>query len=85
MLTSLFKPKTTATIMQEQLDEAERLRVEHIAAAEHHQALADMYVRRAVRLREDIEAETAVSALPGRLDALIKNAQAHSVVQHDTP
>ncbi len=46
----LFKPVKPEKVRAEQLYEAQRLLLEHAAAAEHHQALADMYAKRIQRL-----------------------------------
>lgn len=45
-----FRRRTAADIVVEQVFEAERLAVEHEAAAEHHDALAKMYRARLKRL-----------------------------------
>lgn len=50
LLASLFKPLDHAAVAKAQLNEAARLELEHLAAAEHHQALATMYAQRAQRL-----------------------------------
>lgn len=46
----IFKPTSPSKILTQQRYEAERLRLEHEAAAEHHAALARMYVERIQRL-----------------------------------
>jgi len=46
----MFKPTTPSKIVAQQRYEAERLRLEHEAAAEHHKALAEMYAARIDRL-----------------------------------
>lgn len=46
----MFKLPTPMTIVSRQRVEAERLRLEHAAAAEHHAALARMYDERIARL-----------------------------------
>lgn len=48
-----FKPHTDERIAQRQLQEAKQARLQHIAAAEHHKALADMYGTRARRLERE--------------------------------
>ena len=48
---NIFRTPNAAMIAQRQLEEAERLALEHEAAAEHHDALATMYRGRADRLR----------------------------------
>lgn len=50
MILSPFKPTIPLKIVLQQRYEAERLRLEHEAAAEHHAALAAMYVARIQRL-----------------------------------
>lgn len=46
----IFKPTNPQKIVSQQRYEAERLRLEHEAAAEHHAALAQMYAARIDRL-----------------------------------
>ena len=46
----IFAPTKTEKIVERQLYEARRLKLEHQAAAEHHQALAQMYGARELRL-----------------------------------
>jgi hypothetical protein len=46
----IFKPTAPNKILTQQRYEAERLRLEHEAAAEHHAALASMYIARIQRL-----------------------------------
>jgi hypothetical protein len=45
-----FKPTAPLKIIAQQRYEAERLKLEHAAAAEHHAALAAMYEARINRL-----------------------------------
>lgn len=45
-----FRPVSPEKIVAQQRYEAERLRLEHEAAAEHHKALAQMYAARSRRL-----------------------------------
>lgn len=47
---ALFAPTNPAKIEQEQLYEARRELLTHTAAAEYHQAIADMYRKRIDRL-----------------------------------
>jgi hypothetical protein len=47
---TIFTPTNPAKIVAQQRYEAERLRLEHEAAAEHHAALAVMYAGRISRL-----------------------------------
>ncbi len=53
-----FRKQTAARIAQQQLDEAERLALEHKAAAEHHEALAAMYAARIARLTQGRDPRT---------------------------
>ena len=46
----IFKPTSPQKVVAQQRYEAERLRLEHAAAAEHHAALAVMYAKRIDRL-----------------------------------
>jgi hypothetical protein len=46
----LFPQPETNDLIKAQLIEAQRYALEHLAAAEHHQALADMYSHRVGRL-----------------------------------
>ena len=48
----IFAPTKPEKIVEQQLYEARRLKLEHQAAAEHHQALAQMYGAREVRLNQ---------------------------------
>lgn len=48
----IFAPTKPEKIVEHQLYEARRLKLEHQAAAEHHQALAQMYGAREVRLNQ---------------------------------
>lgn len=50
----IYEPPAITKIMQDQLYEAKRQELDHIANAEHHEALAMMYRSRAERLREAI-------------------------------
>lgn len=50
-LARIFKPVPLPEILQDQLEEAEREHAQHLAAAEHHAALAGMYMGRAQRIR----------------------------------
>ena len=52
-LKSLFKPVGATKVRDQQLFEAQRLALEHEAAAEHHDALATMYRARVERLKQD--------------------------------
>lgn len=49
-VSELFKRVPIASLVDEQLYDAQRKLLEHEAAAEHHAALADMYRRRVQRL-----------------------------------
>lgn len=46
----MFTPTSPSKIVQQQLYEAQRLHLEHEAAAEHHKALSDMFKARVARL-----------------------------------
>jgi hypothetical protein len=50
-LQSLLTPKTATQVARGLFEEAERAAIEHRCAAEHHRALADMYLQRARKLR----------------------------------
>lgn len=52
-LRNFFKPVSAAAILTEQLEDAQRQRAVHIAAAEHHAALAGMYQGRVERIRRE--------------------------------
>ena len=56
-LSKLFTTPTAREIAQGQLEDAERLALEHRAAAEHHHALAAMYQQRAVRLAAQLNSQ----------------------------
>ena len=47
-----FRKITAEDVHAHQLADAQRMALEHKAAAEHHKALAAMYAARAKRLRE---------------------------------
>jgi len=53
LFTDLFHPKPADTVRREQLFEAERLLVEHLAAAEMHVGLAGVYQGRISRLKRE--------------------------------
>lgn len=52
-LDRLFPQPSLADLLAEQLVDADRLRAVHLAAAEHHAALAGMYAGRAQRIRRE--------------------------------
>ena len=54
LLFNPFKRQPVDTIRREQLEEAERLQVEHQAAAELHAGLAGIYRMRVDRLRREL-------------------------------
>jgi hypothetical protein len=56
-IASLFHPKGADTVRRDQLFEAERLHVEHAAAAEMHAALSAVYRMRAERLTRELAPE----------------------------
>lgn len=60
MFNAVFRIPAAQKIAQRQLEEAERLLLEHEAAAEHHDALATMYRGRIERLRERIDTTVAM-------------------------
>jgi hypothetical protein len=51
----IFRKRTAAELMREQLHEAEHEAASHQASAEHHQALAAMYAARVERLRAALD------------------------------
>lgn len=53
-----FKPIRPEKVRADQLYEAQRLVLEHAAAAEHHKALADMYAARIKRLEDNMPVES---------------------------
>lgn len=62
-----FKLPTSEQIRQVQLEEAERMALEHESAAEHHDALVTMYKGRADRLRAAApDAHQAIDLKTGR-------------------
>ena len=62
----LFQRINALELMRKQVDEAQVLRAEHQAAAEHHQALATMYRDRVRRLQPEIShAEQRQQGEPG--------------------
>ena len=50
-----FQPVSAAKVASQLLTEAQRMAVEHEAAAEHHKALADMFKARVARLSKQAE------------------------------
>lgn len=54
----MFGKETADKVAARQLQEAERLALEHAAAAEHHGALARMYQERIRRLSAAVERKT---------------------------
>jgi len=62
-----FKQPTAEQIRQVQLEQAERMALEHESAAEHHDALATMYRGRIERLRAAApDAHHAIELKTGR-------------------
>ncbi|MGH8750884.1 MAG: hypothetical protein ACREUV_04185 [Burkholderiales bacterium] len=51
LFTDIFRRQDAQQIAKEQLFEAERQAIQHLAAGEHHEALAKMYTARVARLR----------------------------------
>jgi hypothetical protein len=62
-LDRLFKPRGVADVLHDQLFEAERLQVEHLAAAEMHMALAGVYGARIQRIRKAAPPHVPVRAV----------------------
>jgi hypothetical protein len=60
VLKEMFEPPSAEDVKRISLREAEREAAEHQMAAEHHQALADMYRMRAERLRAELDDEPRV-------------------------
>jgi hypothetical protein len=54
MLINLFKQPTTVEMLQLQLAEAERSRVEQLQDAEYAQAMADMLGKRIARIKGEL-------------------------------
>lgn len=54
LLTDIFHRQTADQIRREQLEEAERLQVQHQAAAELHACMAGIYRVRTERLRGEL-------------------------------
>ena len=52
-LRQLFRRIEPAEVVEEQLHDAKLRQLEHRAAAEHHQALAEMYGQRITRLQTE--------------------------------
>jgi hypothetical protein len=48
----IFASTNPEKILQQQITEAKRIHLEHAAAAEYHQAIAQMAKQRLVRLKE---------------------------------
>ncbi len=55
----IFRRQSADTIRREQLYEAERMHLEHLAAAELHAGLSGVYRARMERLRKELSAEPA--------------------------
>lgn len=62
MFASPFKKIGVSHIIAGQREEAERSRLEHAAAAEHHAALAQMYAGRVARLDAEPSAQATTEA-----------------------
>jgi hypothetical protein len=61
---SLTFKETAIDIKNKELFEAERLEATHVSAAEHHNALAEMYGKRVARLKADEEQRRFNEAKP---------------------
>jgi ABC-type uncharacterized transport system YnjBCD ATPase subunit len=59
----IFRRPTADAIRREQLYAAERLHLEHLAAAEDHAGLSGVYKARIERLRKELAAEPATHLL----------------------
>lgn len=70
----LFRKQTVEQIRQAMMDDAQRMHLEHSAAAEHHQALADMYAQRYERLGGDAVAVTLYDTSKDAVHSLISGA-----------
>lgn len=62
-LRKVFHPVPVEEVLKDQLYEADRLFAIHIAAAEHHAALAGMYRGRADRIRKQQAGTTELRAV----------------------
>lgn len=58
LFTDLFRQPTADAVRKEQLADAERMRLEHLAAAEMHAGLAGVYGARIERLRREMAGAT---------------------------
>jgi hypothetical protein len=66
----VFKPTNPDKIVQQQLYEARRLRLEHQVHAEYHQAMAEMLKARIDRLESDaVPARRTIEMAGGRVYA----------------
>jgi hypothetical protein len=62
-IAAIFQRVSADQVRRDQLYEAERLQVEHQAAAELHAGLAGIYRIRVERLRKELAAESATPVL----------------------
>lgn len=62
-LARFFRHQPLAEILADQLAEAERMHAQHLAATEHHAALAGMYGARVARIRKTQPAATELRAV----------------------
>jgi hypothetical protein len=58
-ISSIFRRVSADQVREDQLYEAERCRVEHLAAAEWHAGLAGVYGARIDRLRRELGGESS--------------------------
>ena len=66
LFTDIFRQPTADQVRRVQLAEAERLQVEHIAAAELHAGLAGVYRARVERLRKELAAPAVATLRAAR-------------------
>ncbi len=69
-MTQLFKRMPIEHMVDGQLYEAQRLLLEHEAAAEHHAALAEMYRKRVLRLMQTQTRGESLELLPDETAAI---------------
>jgi hypothetical protein len=62
-ISHIFRRVPADEVRREQLYEAERMHLEHLAAAEYHAGLSGVYKARIERLRKELAAEPATHLL----------------------
>lgn len=67
----LFPQPSAQQIERDQLEAAERHHVEHLAAAEHHFALSNMYAAHAQRIRNKQQGKSHHDILPFARSAIL--------------